>query len=213
MAGVILRQELETSSTDVLLDYDYHPPDRLQLFTIEPDGILRADDDMFVTEALHGETVLRHYAFADRWFKVNCTTDVLGRFTETGSADRDVQPFAFNCDIVTPMLREGDAVFSVDLWLDVLVREDGVSYRVEDARGFRRAVERGLLSEREARHATAGLRELVALIERGGLVAFLSDAVPFQPSTAPAARPVRLVPVASQPLVQPHRRPTWGDPA
>ena len=68
---------------DALLDYDYHPPDRLQLFTIDRGGVLRSDNEVLVTEALHGDVVLRHYAFADRWFKVNCTTDVLGRFTET----------------------------------------------------------------------------------------------------------------------------------
>ena len=197
----------------MLLDYDYHPPDRLQVFTIERDGVLRADDEVLVTEALHGETVLRHYAFADRWFKVNCTTDVLGRFTETDSPGGQVPPFAFNCDIATPMLREGSAVFAVDLWLDVLIRDDGVSYRVEDGDSFRQAVERGLLSEGEARHATAGLRELVALIERGELVAFLSDVFPFQPSTAPAARPMQLVPSANAPLVQPHHRPTWRGPS
>ncbi len=199
------------STGDVLLDYDYHPPDRLQLFTIERNGVLRADDEVLVTEALHGDVVLRHYAFADRWFKVNCTTDVSGRLTEVGSTAGDGSPFAFNCDIATPMLREGDAVFSVDLWLDVLVREDGRSYRVADTASFEHAVEQGLLSRGEARCAKRGLRELVQLIERGELLRFLADVCPFRPSTAPPALPMRVVPTTGKPLIEPHRRPTWEE--
>lgn len=78
--------------TDVLLDYDYHPPGRLQLFTIDPAGGLRPDDEVLVTAVRHGESVLRHYAFADRWFTVNWTTDVSGRLRETGSSDGDAPP-------------------------------------------------------------------------------------------------------------------------
>ncbi len=196
--------------TGVLLDYDYHPPDELQLVTIERSGVLLADQEVLVTEGLHGEVVMRHYAFSDRWFKINCTTDRSGRFTEAGSTSGGILPFAFNCDIATPMLREGNAVFSVDLWLDVLVREDGLSYRVGDESEFRAALEHGLLSEGEARSARAGLGELVELIERGRLVTFLSEVFPFGPSTAPAAIPMRLVPSADRPLVQPRQRPTWG---
>ena len=199
----------DSSTGEVLLDYDYHPPDRLQLFTIERDGVLRSDDEVLVTEALHGDVVLRHYAFADRWFKVNCTTDVLGRLTEAGSTAGDAPPFAFNCDIATPMLRDGDAVFAVDLWLDVLVREDGRSYRVADTASFGHALEQGLLSKREARCAKGALRELVELIERGALVAFLADICPFRPSTAPPAIPMRLLSGAQSPLIEPDRRPTW----
>ncbi len=196
--------------TEMLLDFDYHPPGRLQLFTIERCGILRADDEVLVTETLYGEVVLRHYAFRDRWFKINCTTDRFGRFTETGSTNGGAPPFAFNCDIATPMLREANAVFAVDLWLDVLVREDGLRHSIVDLSNFEHAVEHGLLSKREAGCAKAGLRELVELIERGKLVHFLSDAFPFQPSTPPPAIPMRLVPPEDCPLIQPHRRPTWG---
>ena len=68
--------------------------------------------------------MLRHYAFAGHWFKVNVTTDRGGRLTETG--DRTCR-FAFNCDIATPMEREGDSTFAVDLFTDVLVRQDATS--------------------------------------------------------------------------------------
>jgi hypothetical protein len=43
-----------------------------------------------------------------------------------------VPPFTFNCDIATPMVRGEDAVFAVGLWLDVLVRGDGITYGVYD---------------------------------------------------------------------------------
>ena len=196
---------------DVVLDYDYHPPDRLQLFTIERGGVLRSEDEVLVTEALHGDVVLRHYAFADRWFKVNCTTDAFGHLTETESTEAEAPPFAFNCDIATPMVREGDAVFAVDLWLDVFVRADGQSYRVADSARFGRAVKQGLLSSREARCAEAGLRELIELIEREMFVGFLADVCPFRPSTAPPALPMRVVPTTGKPLIEPHRRPTWEE--
>ena len=38
--------------------------------------------------------------------------------------------FAVNRDIATPMRRCGGAVYAVDLFADVPVRADGVSYRV-----------------------------------------------------------------------------------
>jgi hypothetical protein len=62
---------------------------------------------------------------------------------------RVVPPFTFNCDIATPMLRRRDAVYAVDLWLDVLVRDDGVTHAVYDHHDFEEAIRRGLLSERE----------------------------------------------------------------
>jgi hypothetical protein len=129
------------------------------------EGVLRLDDDAFVAEVRYDEIVVRHYAFADRWFKINCTTDLERRLVET-KAPEDVPPFAFNCDIATPMLRRGRSVFAVDLWLDVLVRLDGVTFGVYDWDEFAAALQHGWLSEREATAARAGLRDLVELIER-----------------------------------------------
>jgi predicted RNA-binding protein associated with RNAse of E/G family len=109
---------------------------------------------------------VRHCAVRDHWFKVNCTTtDQTGAFIETTWPD-DVPPFTFNCDIATPMLRQDDAVFAVDLWLDVLVPADGVTYGVYDHDDFEAAIGHGWLSEREAECARTGLREIVELIER-----------------------------------------------
>jgi len=38
-------------------------------------GILRLDDEAFVAEVRYGDIVVRHYAFRDHWFKINCTSD------------------------------------------------------------------------------------------------------------------------------------------
>jgi hypothetical protein len=54
-------------------------------------------------------------------------TDRGGRLTETGDPTRRC---AVNCDIATPMEREGDSTFAVDLFTDVLVRQDATSYVV-----------------------------------------------------------------------------------
>jgi hypothetical protein len=108
----------------MIRDYDFHPPDDLRLFPMPAPGVLRLDDGAFVAVVRYGEVVVWHYAFGDHWFKVNATTDLEGRLVET-TAPGEVPPFAFNCDISAPLLRRGDAVFAVDLWLDVLVREDG----------------------------------------------------------------------------------------
>jgi hypothetical protein len=50
---------------------------------------------------------------------VNVTpTDLAGRLVETGDV---LQRFAISCDIATPMEREGDNAFSVDLFLEALI--------------------------------------------------------------------------------------------
>lgn len=98
---------------------------------------------------------MRHHAWRDHWFKINCTTDLCGGFVETTAPD-DVPPFTFNCDIATPMVRRGDRVFAVDLWLDVLVRGDGVTHGVHDHDDFDGALRRGWLSERDVTASIGG---------------------------------------------------------
>ena len=85
------------------------------------------------------------------------------------------------------MLRRDNALFAVDLWLDVLVRCDGCTYGVYAEDDFDEATRRSWLSRREAASARAGLRALVALIERQQLVGFLAAVHPFGPAATPAA--------------------------
>lgn len=85
----------------MLSDYDFHPDETtVRIFRTPKEGVLRLEDTIAVTEAIYDDAVLRHYAFADHWFKINMTTDIAGNLIETGAADR---PFALNCDIATPM--------------------------------------------------------------------------------------------------------------
>jgi len=89
---------------------------------------------------------------------------------ETGG-DEPGSRFAFNCDIATPMRRRDSAVYAVDLFADVLVHADGVSYRVCDLEEFQQARRRGLILPGEARGAQQGLAELTGMIAGGELVA------------------------------------------
>ena len=148
--------------------------------------------------------MLRHYAFAGHWFKVNVTTDRGGRLTETG--DRTYR-FAFNCDIATPMEREGDSTFAVDLFTDVLVRQDATSYVVTGRDEFGEMLGRGVISAAEGRGAERGLRDLVDLIEAGRLLRWLSDLAPLGPCQPPRARPMRRGRVPARLL--PGTRRTW----
>ncbi len=193
---------------DQLLDYDFHPPDDLRVFTYGQQSVLRFDSTALVVEADYGGTLLRHYAFPDRWFKINVTTDRAGNFVEEQADPRPI-PFCFNCDIATPMVSDGNTVFAVDLWIDMLVRADAVTYCVGDEDEFADAIARGWLSEREADGARAGLTELIDLIERKQLIAFLSELQPFQSTEAPPANAMRRVPESSFPLVHPYSRPSW----
>jgi hypothetical protein len=171
-------------------------------------GVLRFDDEVFVAQVRYGDVVLRHHAWRDHWFKINCTTDRRGRFIETTAPD-DVPPFAFNCDIATPMVRRGDAVFAVDLWLDVLVRDDGMTRGVYDHDEFDEAITRGCLSEREQAGARAGLDELIELIDRRALVDFLAELHPFLPTDAPEAPAMERVELSEAELLRPGSRPSW----
>ncbi len=89
----------------------------MRIFRTPSPGVLRLDDDAAISEAVYDGVVLRHYAFAGHWFKVNVTTGLSGCLTETGDVGRR---FAVNCDIASPMERDGDSTFGVDLITDVL---------------------------------------------------------------------------------------------
>ena len=190
----------------IIRDFDFHPgEDEVRVFSAGPGGVLRFDDDVCVYAVRYDDVVLRHYAFARHWFKVNLTTDLTGRIVETGGPDPDLR-FAFNCDIATPMRRHDHAVYAVDLFTDLLVRADAVRYRVGDSDEFARARRAGLILPAEANGAEQGLAELTGLIERGDLLPFLSRVFPIAPLRPPAAAPVSRVPIAQvSPLTLPSR--------
>jgi len=190
-------------------DGDFHPGEPfVRLFSIPGFGVLRLDDQAFVYQTRFGDAVLRHYAFANEWFKVNVTFDPDGTLIETPAASDD-PPFAFNCDIATPMYRSGRDVFAVDLFADVLVRADGRTFLVKDEDELAHAAEEGLVSQHEFASARDGLARLVGLIEADGLIPFLHGTFPLGPSDAPEGMPMTQVPLADVPEVQPERRWTW----
>ena len=108
-------------------DFDFHPYEAdVRVCTFPEAGVLRADAEALVCHAAYDQVVLRHYAFADRWFKVNVTTDPDGNLIEVPAGDGR-SAYAFTIDIATPMVVAGNATYSVDLDIDVLVRADTVT--------------------------------------------------------------------------------------
>jgi hypothetical protein len=195
-------------AVETIDDYDFHPPNDLRRFRVPIVGVRHLDDTAFVADVRYGDVVLRHYAFADRWYKINITTDLDGELIETAGSG-DVPAFAFNCDIATPMVRDTRSVLAVDLWLDVLVGADGVTCDVRDEDDFAAAIEHGWLSEREAAGALAGLRELLELTERNQLVSMLTAVCPFGVGRVPAALPADTVPTSTVPQLHPFVRMSW----
>lgn len=176
----------------------------VRIFRTPSRGVLRLDDSVAVSQAVYDGIALRHYAFADHWFEVNVTTDLDGRLTETGDAGGR---FAVNCDIATPMEREADSTFGVDLCIDVLVRQDAISFVITDQDELAEMLGRGVISAAEGHGAERGLRELLELIETGRLLAWLGELAPFGPCRPPRALPMRRGPVPGR--LRPGTRRTW----
>ena len=158
--------------------HNLHLPDDVRVFSVTAEGVRRWDRQVVVFDvALTGERVLRHYAFADRWFEINCSLDRSARPVEDG----DPFPFAFNCDVCTPLIQDGDGIYNVDLELDVLVSADGRRYRVKDEEEFLAAARKGWLDRRERLGALHGLGELLRLLDRAEFLPFLHAVCPFEP--------------------------------
>ena len=115
------------------------------------------------------------YSFAGRPFVVNCSLDLDGRFvTEPGPVD-----WCFNCDICTPHLVAGGDVYSVGLFVDVLVAPDGRWHFVGDEDELAEAVECGWVTAGEQCVARRGLADLLRIIESVRLVEFLEEILAF----------------------------------
>jgi hypothetical protein len=197
----------------VIRDFDFHPrEDYVRVFDQPPEGVLRLDDEVFVAQTRYDDVVLRHFAFRDHWFKINVTTDLNGDLIETAPSP-GVPAYAYTIDLATPMLRDGEggseAVYAVDLEVDVLVRADGSTYVVADLDDFRAAIRNGLISAAETRGVRAGLDHLTSLIEGGGLLKFCDHAYPWGAAPAPEALPRRTVPQSDVPRLQTGKRLTW----
>lgn len=195
-------------------DYDYHPnePD-VRVFGVPDAGVLVHTDEMFLGQTREPASpdwgtpslVLRHYAFAGEWFKLNATLDVDGELIETGAAGDE---YVVNCDIATPLRWIGPDATAVDLFLDVLVRRDG-SYRIVDRPDFDDACSRQLISGSEARNAESGLKSLLHWITSGRLQELLNEPARHLAAQAPPPLPFVRSPLVDVPAVAPYSRSTW----
>lgn len=196
-------------------DLDFHPDEKaVRCYRVPDAGVLVNDSSSYVRQSLEpvtfGDTdeklVLRHFAFADEWFKINATYDLSGNLMETRSPDG--VSFALNCDISTPMVRVGDDVSAVDLFLDVLVSLDG-THRVVDEDEFVQASSAGLISTAEAHAAEEGLARLLDWIQTGRLHELLDDMPSALVATAPEPLPFQRVSLSEVPSAAPRTRRTW----
>lgn len=190
-------------------DFDFHPDEpTVRIFGAARVDVPRLDDEAFVARVCYDTVVLHHYAWASRWFKVNVTTDCAGNLIETGSDEGGI-PFAFNIDIATPMLRDKDQVFAVDLFTDVFVRADGRSYVIGDREEATAAFASGLISRSERRASQHAVNQLVEIIEQGRLMHLLNEACPVEPCCPTPAPPIERVAIEQVPLLAPYKRSTW----
>lgn len=190
-------------------DFDFHPDEpSVRCFSIPEPGILVNDERSCTYQVRTDRIVLRHFAFADEWFKLNATLDLAGTLVDTGPDVDSGARFAVNCDIATPMRRIGPDISAVDLFLDVLVGTDG-RHQVVDRDEFEDACRSGLLSPAEARGAERGLDRLLGWITSGRLFDLLAEIPPRSAATAPQEQISRAAPLAEVPSVQPRVRSTW----
>lgn len=161
---------------DLLEFCNLHLPNDVRVFSVPVRGVRRQDDDAFVYDVPTCQGILlRHYAFPRKWFEVTCSFDRNRRLVE----EDGTIAWAFNCDICTPLLRDGGNAFNVDLDLDVLVAADGRRFTIKDEADFLQAVRNRWIGREEAHGALSGLAELERLIECGSLLAFLELACPL----------------------------------
>jgi hypothetical protein len=191
----------------IVHDFDFHP-DETSVRVFVSQDVPRLDEDVFVARVRYGDVVLHHYAWSSRWFKVNLTTNLDGDIVET-PASPGVPAFAFNIDIATPMERRGREMFAVDLFVDILVRADGLNYVVGDESEARQAARDGLISPRELRAAERAVKELMDIIGRGSLHELINETWPLEaacPAEAPAMQRVALRHVS---ILSPRERSSW----
>ncbi len=197
----------QSSAEPVLLLHEFHPPEDLRRFACPPASVIRADQAVVVVEVVEDGRLLRHHMWADRWFTITTSTDLAGAFVETGGPK--TIPFSFDCDISTPYTRIDDSIFTVDLWLDVLVRADGTTRQVVDRDHFARAQAAGWLSDAESTGALRGLDDLIGIIERGELIEMLGAICPFGPADRPGPNLLPRAGPGDYPLLLPGLRSTW----
>jgi hypothetical protein len=192
---------------ELLYHHNLKSPDEVAIFSVPFAGVRRWDEVALVYDVrVRDDAALRHYAFPDRWFVVNCSLELDGQFLkETGPID-----FSFNCDVTTPCFSVGRNVYIADLELDVLVAPEGRDHLVVDEEEFAQAVDRAWITPAEAIGARRGLEELLGLITSGTFLAFLEEICPFESTQDLPVQPsVTFRTLSDAPLLHPGRRHSY----
>ena len=130
----------------------------------------------------------RYYGFLDRWLSVYVTFDS-DTLEPTGHPADDF-PFAFNCDITVPHYVDGEAIYTTDLHLDVLVLADGTTHHLKDIDQFERAYHDGLFGRTWYEGARLEAERVIGEATAGRFIDMLQEAAPFPETSNRASPPV-----------------------
>ena len=162
--------------------HQLHLPDEVRVFNstrVEADPSSQA----LVLDSVYGDdngvAYGRCYCFLNRWLSVFVTFDKELQLHQNCYGDFT---FAFNCDVTTPHLLDGSAVFTTDLFIDVLVAVDGETYLVKDIDEHDDGFSQGLFGPSWQIGAKNELRRLVDELKRGEFLGILQSIAPFPTS-------------------------------
>lgn len=159
-----------------ILYHSLHLPRSVKVSSAPSTTILRFDKTALVYEVNVGpDRYLRHYSFPDRWFRANCNLDSRGHPV---SVEGPI-PWAFDCSICTPQWEDGRNLFSIHLFIQVLVSRRGRLYYVKDVDLLDDAATKGWVTGSELDGARRGLKDLTSLLETGKFIEFLSGIHPL----------------------------------
>ena len=170
---------IEKRSTQL---HQLHLPDEVRVFNstrVEADTSSQA----LVIDSVYGvdDGVVygRCYCFLNRWPSVFVT---FGEDLQLHPSQYGDFPFAFNCDITTPHLLDGSAVFTTDLYIDVLVAVDGETHLVKDIDEHEDRFSQNLFGPSCYIGAKNELSRLVGELKRGEFLGILQSIAPFPSS-------------------------------
>ncbi|MGE5579099.1 MAG: hypothetical protein ACM3WU_03555 [Bacillota bacterium] len=165
-----------------VLYHSLHLPRSVKVSSAPFTNILRFDGAALVYEVNVGpDRYMRHYSFPDRWFRVNCNLDSRAHPV---SVEGPI-PWAFDCSICTPQWVDGRNLFSIHLFIQVLVSRRGRLYYVKDMDLLDEAAAKGWVTGSELEGARGGLKDLTSLLESGKFMEFLSGVYPLGLTTTP----------------------------
>ena len=162
--------------------HQLHLPDEVRVFKstrvhVDTSSQALVLDSVYENE--NGVAYGRCYCFLKRWLSVFVTFDKKLQLHPSHYGDFT---FAFNCDITTPHLLDGSAVFTTDLFIDVLVAVDGETYLVKDIDEHEDGFSQGLFGQSWQIGAKNELRRLVGELKRGEFLGILQSIAPFPSS-------------------------------